>query len=42
MSLGKVYYDPKNAVVFGSVAKSVKVGENYKSDVDEWLSGQDR
>jgi len=41
MSLGKVYYDPKHAAVFGSAAKLVKAGEINKTAVDEWLSGQD-
>jgi len=41
MSLGKVFYDPKQAAVFGSVAKLVKVGKSNKRDVGEWLSGQD-
>jgi len=42
MSLGNVYYDPKHAAGFGSVAKLVKGGKNDKSAVEEWLSGQDR
>jgi len=40
MSLGKIYYDPKQAAVFGSVAKLVKGGKNNKRNVEEWLSGQ--
>ena len=40
-SLGKVYYDPKHADGFGSVAKLVKASKNYKRDVEELLSGQD-
>jgi len=35
MTLGKVYYDPKHAVGFGSVAKLVKTGKNNKRDVEE-------
>jgi hypothetical protein len=30
MSLGKIYYDPKHAAVFGSVALLVKVGKSVK------------
>jgi transposase InsO family protein len=41
MSLGEVYYDPKHAAGFGSVAKLVKDRKNKKKDVEEWLSGQD-
>jgi len=41
MSLGKVYYDPKHAAGFGSVAKLVKAGKNNKRCVEEWLSVQD-
>jgi len=41
MSLGKVYYDPKHAAGFGSVAKLVKASKNNKRAVEEWLSGQD-
>jgi hypothetical protein len=40
MSLGKVYYDPKHAASFGSVAKLVKAGKTKKRDVEVWLSGQ--
>jgi hypothetical protein len=40
MSLGKMYYDPKHAASFGSVAKLVKASKNKKSDVEEWLAGQ--
>jgi len=40
ISLGKVYYDPKHAAGFGSVAKVLKAGKNNKRDVGEWLSGQ--
>jgi len=36
-SLGKVYYDPKHAAAFGSVAKLVKGGKNNKRAVEEWL-----
>jgi hypothetical protein len=31
-SLGKVYYDPKHAAGFGSVAKLVKAGKINKRD----------
>jgi hypothetical protein len=41
MSLSKVYYDPKHAAGFGSVAKLVKASKNKKRNVEEWLSGQD-
>jgi len=41
MSLGKVYYDPKHAAGFTSVAKLVKACKNNKRAVEEWLSGQD-
>jgi len=41
MSLGKVYYDPKHAALFTSVAKLVTGGKNNKRAVEEWLSGQD-
>ena len=41
MSLGKVYFDPKHPAGFGSVSKLVKASKNKKSDVEEWLSGQD-
>jgi len=41
MSLGKVYYDPKHAAGFGSVAKLVKTSKHKKRDVEDWLSGQD-
>jgi hypothetical protein len=40
ISLGKVYYDPKHAAGFGSVAKVLKAGKCNKRDVGEWLSGQ--
>jgi hypothetical protein len=40
MSLGKVYYDPKHAAGFGSVAKLVKASKCKKSDVEDWLAGQ--
>jgi hypothetical protein len=40
MSLGKIYYDPKHAAGFGSVAKLVKASKNKKGDVEEWLAGQ--
>jgi hypothetical protein len=40
MSLGKVYYDPKHSG-FGIVSKLVKGSENKRSDIEEWLSGQD-
>ena len=40
MSLGKVYYDPKHSVGFGSIAKLVKESKYNKCDVEEWLSGQ--
>ena len=41
MSLGKVYYDPKHPAGIGSVSKLVKTSKIKKSDVEEWLSGQD-
>ena len=41
MSVGKVYYVPKHAAVFGSVAKLVKAGKYNKRAVEQWLSGQD-
>jgi len=41
MCLGKIYYDPKHAAGFGSVAKMVKEGKCSKRDVEEWLSGHD-
>ena len=40
MSVGKVYQDPKYAAGFGSVAKLVKASKHKKSDVEEWLVGQ--
>jgi len=40
MSLGKVYYDPKNPAGFGSVAKLVKASKNKKKHVEGWLSSQ--
>ena len=40
MSLGKVYYDPKHAVGFRSVAKLVKASKHKKRGVEEWLAGQ--
>jgi len=40
ISLGKVYYDPKHAAGFGSVAKLVKASKHKKRDVKEWLAGQ--
>ena len=40
MSLGKVYYDPKHAAGFGSVAKLVKASKLKKRDVEVWLAGQ--
>ena len=40
LSLGKVYFDPKHAAEFGSVAKLVKAGRNNKRDLEGWLSGQ--
>jgi transposase InsO family protein len=40
MSLGKVYYDPKHPAGLGSVAKLVNASKNMKTDVEEWLSGQ--
>jgi len=40
MSLGKVYYDPKHAAGFGSVAKLVKASKHKKRDVEEWLAVQ--
>jgi len=40
MSLGNIYYDPKHAAGFGSLAKLVKASKNKKRDVEEWLSGQ--
>jgi hypothetical protein len=36
MYLGKVYYDPKHAAGFGSVAKLVKASKNKKG---MWKSG---
>jgi len=39
--MGKVYYDPKHAAGFGSVAKLVKGGKSNERAVEEWLSGQD-
>jgi len=41
MYLGKVYYNPKHAAGFGSVAKLVKAGKSNKRDLEEWLSRQD-
>jgi hypothetical protein len=38
--LGKLYYDPKHAVGFGSVAKFVKASKSKKRDVEDSLSGQ--
>jgi len=40
MSLGNIYYDPKHAAGFGSVARLVKASKSKKSDVEDWLSGQ--
>ena len=40
MYLGKVYYDPKHAAGYGSVANQVKASKTKKRDVEEWLSGQ--
>jgi len=37
MSLGKIYYDPKHAAGFGSVAKIVKASKTKKGVVEEWL-----
>jgi len=37
--LGKVYYDPKHAAVYGSVANQRKASKTKKMNV-EWLSGQ--
>jgi hypothetical protein len=39
MSLGKVFYDPKHAANFGTVAKLVKARKCKKIDVEEWLEG---
>ena len=39
-SLGSVYYDPKHAAGFGSVAKLVKASKHKRKDVEEWLAGQ--
>jgi len=36
ISLGKIYYDPKHAAVFGSVAKLVMAGKIIKKVVEEW------
>jgi hypothetical protein len=41
MSLSKVYYDPKHAAGFVSVAKLVKASKNKKRYVEVWLSSQD-
>ena len=40
MFLGNIYYDPKHAAGFGSVAKLVKSSKSKKRDVEEWLSGK--
>ena len=40
MSLGNIYYVPKHEAGFGSVAKLVKASKSKKSDVEDWLSGQ--
>jgi len=40
MSLSKVYYDPKHAAWFGSVANLVKASKLKKRDVEEWLAGK--
>jgi hypothetical protein len=40
MSLGKIYYDPKHAAGFWSVAKLVKASKSKKGVLEEWLSGQ--
>jgi len=40
MSLDKVYYDPKHAAGFCSVAKVVKAGKSNKRNVELWFSGQ--
>ena len=40
MSLGKVYYDPKHAVGFGSVATLAKASKHKKRNVVELLAGQ--
>ena len=37
----EIYYDPKHAAGFGSVAKLIKVGKCNKSNVEKWLSAQD-
>jgi len=42
MPLGNVYYDPKYAAGFGSVAKLVKASKNRERDREEWLSGQNK
>jgi hypothetical protein len=40
MPLGKLYYDSKLPVAFGSEAKLVKASKNEKREVEEWLSSQ--
>ena len=40
MSLGKVYYDPKHAAGYGSVANPVTGSKTKRRDLEDWLSGQ--
>ena len=41
VSLGKLYYDPKNTAGFSSVAELVSTTESNRRNVEEWLPGQD-
>ena len=40
MSLRNIYYNPKHAASFGSVAKLVKASNSKKKDVQDWLASQ--
>jgi hypothetical protein len=40
MSLEKVFYDPKHAAVYRSVAKLGKSSKNKNGDVEEYMAGQ--
>jgi len=39
--LSVIYYDPKHAAGFSSVAELVRAAKSNKRYVEEWLSGQD-
>ena len=39
MTMGKIFYHPKQTAGFGSVAKQANASKTNKGIVNEWLSG---